>query len=165
MTLAIIITACGGEGATPSTTSDPPAVVTTTTTRSAEAQLTAITEIDDGDCFDTHVEASALIRAVWKVPCSDPHDYEVYAAFDYEGDVGYRHPAYPGETTVQDQAERRCYEGFEGFVGVRWTISTLDIRTWWPSEVSWSSGDRRIICTVTSTDRTALTGSQRGSAV
>lgn len=123
-----------------------------------------MTAVDEGDCFDTHVEESSLIRAVWLLPCSERHDYEVYASFDYDGDVQYRHPEYPGRTVVQDQAERRCYELFEPFVGVRWVISGLDIRTWWPSETSWDNGDRRILCAVTPTDRSGMVGSQRGSA-
>lgn len=160
--MALVPLGCGKDSTTASTTST---MVTTTTERPrpASAELRAITEMDEGDCFDVHSEASSLVRAVWLMPCPEAHRYEVYAAFDYEGDVEYRHPAYPGEIVVQDQAERRCYERFEPFTGIRWTISLLDIRTWWPSETSWKDGDRRIICAVTSTDRTPLTGSQEGS--
>lgn len=160
-----MVTGCGDDGVTTTTTSSVAVSVTTSTARSSEAELTAITDIDEGDCFDTQVSESSLIRAVWKVPCSEPHDYEVYAAFDYEGDIEYRQPAYPGQAAVQDQAEQRCYERFEPFVGTRWTISALDIRTWWPSETSWTERDRRIICAVTSTDRSPLVGSQEGAAI
>lgn len=160
----LVTTACGGdEGPAGDTSSSTPST-TTTLPRPPSAELTAITEVEDGSCFDTHSETSSMTRAVWIVPCAERHDYEVYSTFDYEGpEIGYRHPAYPGEKVIQDQAERRCYEGFEPFVGTRWTVSKLDIRTWWPSEASWLEGDRRILCAVTPTDRTPMTGSRRGS--
>lgn len=164
MALSVVVASC-------SDASDPDTTTSTTTTEAARpprpvsAELVAITSIDEGDCFDTHVEESSPIRAVWLIPCAELHDYEVYASFDYEGDdVQYRHPAYPGQSIVQDQAERRCYDLFESFVGARWTISELDIRTWWPSEASWTDADRRILCAVTPTDRAGMVGSQRGSA-
>lgn len=158
------VTACGDENGSPGTTTSSSAPSTTQPARPASAELTAITEVEDGSCFDTHSEASSLTRAVWMLPCTEAHDYEAYSTFDYEGpEVAYRQPAYPGENVIRDQAEQRCYEGFEPFVGIRWTISNLDIRTWWPSENSWTEGDRRIICAVTSTDRSALTGTQKGS--
>jgi hypothetical protein len=49
-------------------------------------------------------------------------------------------------------------------VGVRWTLSELEIEVWWPSEESWGRGDRSVICTVMSATGNRLLGSQRGVA-
>ena len=54
-------------------------------------------------------------------------------------------------------------DGFEAFVGVRWTLSELDIAVWWPSEESWARADRTIVCTVMSDTGDQLTGTQRGT--
>lgn len=157
------LSGCGGGGDSTISSTSSEAPTATEPPRSPDAELVPITSIDESTCFDTQVEASSLTRAVWTVPCSDPHDYELYDIIEYEGAGDYRHPEYPGEQAVQDQAEQRCYDGFEPFTGIRWTISALDIRTWWPTEVSWSEGDRTILCAVTSTDGTRLTGSQEQS--
>ena len=58
----------------------------------------------------------------------------------YEGEGAGRGTDYPGAATVQDWSEQACFDRFEAFVGVRWTLSELDIAVWWPSEESWASG-------------------------
>lgn len=104
-----------------------------------------------------------MARAAWLIDCAEPHRFEIYADFDFAGDHSGRGAAYPGVPVVQDQAERRCYDAFEAFVGVRWSISDLDIRTWWPTQVSWDNHDRGILCAVVATDGSALRGSQRST--
>jgi hypothetical protein len=121
-------------------------------------------ELEIGDCFDRIDEPEVGDRAVWRLDCADPHTREVYDLVAYEGEGATGGTPYPGVAVVQDWAEQACYDRFEAFVGVRWTLSELEIEVWWPSEESWGRGDRSVICTVMSSTGNSLLGSQRGVA-
>jgi len=170
--IAVVLGACSGDGdgATdgPTSTTAAPvstAVETTVTTLPEGATEQGLRELEVGDCFDLVDDPAAADRAVWSLPCEDPHSHEVYDVLDYEGedDENGGDGSYPGVPIVQDWAEQACHDRFEAFVGVRWTLSELDIQVWWPSEDSWASGDRTVICTVFSPSRDRLHGSQRGT--
>lgn len=160
------LTACSGEDAgTPSTTEPETTAVVQTTEppgRPPGAVETGLRELEPGQCFDTIDDSRVADLAVWVLDCAAPHAYEVYDVVGYEGDGAGRGTDYPGVATVQDWSEQACYDRFEAFVGVRWTISELDIAVWWPSEESWARGDRNVICTVVSDTGDQLTGTQRG---
>ena len=148
-------------GSTPTSTTV--AVATTAPPgRPPGAVDTGLAEVGIGDCFDTIGDPAVSDRVVWTLDCEMPHGYEVYDVVTYEGDGAGRGTSYPGAATVQDWAEQACYDRFEAFVGVRWTISELDISVWWPSEESWARADRTVICAVTSDTGDELTGTQRG---
>lgn len=166
--IVVSLSSCGGSRSTDSktTTSDASSASASTTVPAGPppgAELIPMRDLDEGSCFDPQSDAKSMTRAVWLVNCDQPHSYEIYADLTFEGDKSGRGATYPGEPIVQDQAERRCYELFEAFVGVRWSISDLDIRTWWPSQTSWDNHDRKILCAVTPMDRSSLKGSQRSS--
>ncbi|MFM7069840.1 MAG: septum formation family protein [Actinomycetes bacterium] len=117
-----------------------------------------------GECFSpVKGNERAEARAVWKVPCTDPHRYELYARLRYRG-PGSGLTGYPGSTVVQNWAEEACFERFEGFVGIPWTRSDLEIQTWWPSYTSWGRPDRTVLCAVTPDDGSTTIGSERASA-
>lgn len=123
-----------------------------------------IRDLEVNDCFDSLSDPNSADRAVWKLNCGDPHTFEVFSVIGYEGDGSGRGVPYPGATVVQNWSEQACYAQFEPFVGVRWTISELDIKVWWPSNESWDRNDRQVVCTVMPTNGTSLTGTQRGVA-
>ena len=125
---------------------------------------TGLRELETGQCFDTIDDDLVDDLAVWVFDCAQPHSYEVYDVVTYEGDGAGRGTSYPGAATVQDWSEQACYDRFEGFVGVRWTLSELDISVWWPSEESWGRADRSVICSVVSDEGDPLTGTQRATA-
>jgi hypothetical protein len=163
--LALVLAGCAGEGAAttttvPTTTTAPP--TTAPPAPPPGAELVGLGELEVGDCFDTVEDPAARDRAVWRVPCESEHRFEVYEVLDYDGPTAQG--AYPGVELVQDWAEQACFDRFEAFVGVRWTISELDIQVWWPSADSWGVGDDGVICTVRPTGNERLTGSQRGVA-
>jgi hypothetical protein len=148
----------------PTTSSTVEAVATTAPSgRPPGAVETGLRELDTGQCFDTIDDLQVRDLAVWVVDCETPHTYEVFDVVTYDGDGAGGGTPYPGVATVQDWAEQACFDRFEAFVGVRWTISELDIEVWWPSEESWARADRTIICTVLSDSGELLTGTQRNS--
>lgn len=107
-----------------------------------------------GDCLNGG-EAQGEITTVPTVPCSEPHDSEVYAAFALNG------TSYPGEETVTGEAEVLCLPAFEEFVGEPYLESRLDFAYYYPTEESWASGDREVLCVIYDPEGMA-TGSLRG---
>ena len=153
----------GGDDDRPTSTTGSTAVETTTGSDTApSSQTTGLREIEVSQCFDTIDDPVAADRAVQVIDCAEPHTYEVYDVLSYDGEGSGRGTSYPGEATVQNWAEQACFDRFETFVGVRWTVSELDIRAWWPSAESWARADRSVVCAVMSDTGEKLTGSQRG---
>jgi hypothetical protein len=110
-----------------------------------------------GDCFD---DGSTFdddeVNSVPGVPCSQPHDNEVYALFDVN------HASFPGDDMAAI-AHEGCLERFEGFVGKDYDSSSLDIATLYPSRESWQQqNDREVVCVVYDMDASKLTGSVKG---
>lgn len=95
-----------------------------------------------GDCIGSFEDGSEVAELP-VVPCSDPHDQEVYASFMVpEAD------AFPGTDAVNSQAETDCAAEFETFVGVPYEESALYVQFLTPTEESWGQGDREILCTI-----------------
>ena len=111
-----------------------------------------------GDCFD---DASSFdddeVDSVAGVPCSKPHDNEVYAIYDIAA------PSFPGDE-ISDMAHEGCLERFESFVGKDYDSSSLDIQTLYPSSETWHGrNDREVICAVYDVELSKLTGSVKGT--
>ena len=109
-----------------------------------------------GDCFD---DGSTFddeeVNSVPGVPCSNPHDNEVYAVYDIAA------ASFPGEG-MADMAHEGCLARFEAFVGNDYESSALDIATLYPSRESWQQNDREVVCAVYDVDAKKLTGSVKG---
>ena len=117
-------------------------------------------EMRVGDCFDdtTAMESGQIVNLPG-VPCTDPHDNEVYALVDVDLQE------YPGDDAMSDLAMQRCMEQFASFVGRDYESSSLDIFTMQPSRESFSANDREVVCAVYDMDFNKLEGSVRGSAL
>jgi hypothetical protein len=114
-------------------------------------------EMRVGDCFyDGSTFTSNEVDSVPGVPCSQPHDNEVYAVFDVTA------ASFPGEA-IAEMAHEGCLERFETFVGKDYESSSLDIATLYPSQESWQrQNDREVICAVYDMEAEKLTGSVKG---
>ena len=114
-------------------------------------------EMRVGDCFDDgSTFTSNEVDSVPGVPCSQPHDNEVYAVFDVTA------ASFPGEA-IAEMAHEGCLERFETFVGKDYESSSLDIATLYPSQESWQrQNDREVICAVYDMEAEKLTGSVKG---
>ena len=98
--------------------------------------------IEVRDCLNLPNELSE-VQSVEGVPCSQPHHAQAYAIFDVTG-FG---DAFPGSAAFEEQASQGCYDRFEGFVGLSYEESELDIMTLEPTEESWTQlDDREIVC-------------------
>ena len=116
-------------------------------------------QLRSGDCFndaDFSFEGEEEISSLPGVPCSQPHDNEVYAVFDVSLE------SYPAsEDTMFEHALEQCLDRFTGFVGIAYEVSELDILTLYPTQESWRQNDREVVCAVYDMNNTQLVGSAR----
>ena len=117
----------------------------------------AVFELAVGDCFDD--PASEEVLSVATVPCSEPHDDEVFANVRLSESGG----GFPGQAAVDEKAGFECFLRFAGFVGTQYEDSILDITFLSPTPESWAEGDRAVTCAVYRLDGRQMTGSARGS--
>ena len=74
------------------------------------------------------------------VSCEIPHDNEVLAT--YELDL----LNIPEQNELLEKSNDGCLELFEGYVGVDYASSSIEIYTLRPTEESWEQGDRSVNC-------------------
>ncbi|MFJ4106976.1 hypothetical protein [Oerskovia enterophila] len=114
-----------------------------------------------GDCGNQPVadEESFEVTSMPVVPCTDPHTDELYAEKELAaGD-------YPGEEAILAQTEEFCLAEFEGFVGLSYEESSLDIWHMYPLQGGWETQDDRVIQCVITAGTEPTTGSLKGSAI
>ena len=132
--------------------------------RNAEGEITSAGvvsafEMRVGDCFDDEAFEASEISDVPGMPCADPHDNEVYATFDIQGD-------WPGDEGVEEAAFGGCYDRFAGAIGRSYEESVLDYTAIYPSLGSWKQrGDREVTCVAYNMNFDKLEGSVIGSGL
>jgi hypothetical protein len=106
--------------------------------------------LEVGDCVNG-LEESQAVASLPAVPCTDPHEGEVFALFDLpEGD-------YPAETELVEQAETGCFDRLLGYAPQAAENPELGLFYFYPMESSWPE-DRQVVCIATSASGT-MTGS------
>ncbi len=123
--------------------------ITNTTPRDASGTPTAensnadVFSIKVGDCLND-VTTTGTVTTAPIVPCSEPHNSEVYKSITMPNGTG----GFPGDDAVKAQAEQGCADAFPGFIGISYNDSSLSISYYFPTSDSWANGDREILCTV-----------------
>ena len=94
-----------------------------------------------GDCLD---DAALIgeVRTVATVACSDPHDSEIYASHELQ------QSPFPGLDAIVVQAEALCRSSFDTFVGEPYLQSPYAFTFYHPTQPSWVSGDREVLCVI-----------------
>lgn len=121
------------------------------------AHQTSVFHLRPGECMNPPRTVEAAISTVATVPCSSPHTEEVYALV-----VDHAGSNYPGSDALVHFANAACLQRFAGYVGVDYQYSQLYYTYLLPSVRSWASGDRSVVCVVTTTGQ-RLTRSVEGS--
>ncbi|MFS0703164.1 septum formation family protein [Cellulomonas sp. 179-A 9B4 NHS] len=137
---AVTLSGCGaiadavlGENPPPAQRSEPGGEVTA----SADADVFTL---QVGDCLNyMQDEGSSEISSLPTVPCSEPHDAEIYA----ETTVTEEQFA-----TVDDVADQYCYDQFAGYVGAAYEDSALYYSTLVPTPDGFAAGDDVVQCVV-----------------
>jgi hypothetical protein len=129
--------------------------------RGDDGSLTAagnvgVDDLRAGDCFNT--EDAVEISDVDGVPCSEPHEYEVFAVTTHEGDG-----TFPSDADLESIFALICEPPFETYVGEPYATSAIWGTMISPSEESFSDGDREYICVLYDPENTALTTSLRNA--
>jgi len=113
--------------------------------------------LEVGDCVNDASIGDEAVTSVPVVDCTEPHDSEIF----------YSHimtqSEYPGTTATTDEADAACSSAFEDFVGIPYSDSVLYFSYFYPTETTWSDGDREVLCLVYDAD-TQTTGSLAGAA-
>jgi len=119
-----------------------------------------VTSLEVGDCFDDSAEilAGEDVSRVPSVPCTEPHDNEVFHVSDYSGST------YSFEG-IADFADIVCYSAFEPYVGRSYETSAIDFTWLIPTEESWTLGDREVVCIAFHMNYEKLQRSVRGSGL
>ena len=92
-----------------------------------------------GDCLnDGGVDGE--VTTVETIDCAQPHDSEAYASILMDDGE------FPGDEAVDTFAIEQCDAAFAEFVGLSYAESTLSYSYYYPTEESWASGDREILC-------------------
>ncbi len=110
-----------------------------------DAASAAVIEQDAADAHPASDDDSAHsheVGDVSTVPCSEPHDFEVYAVPTLTSDD------YPGDDAVDAQADDPCGSAFGPFVGFDYQDSIYDYLGYKPTSESWSTGDRVVDCVI-----------------
>lgn len=111
-----------------------------------------------GTCFDD--QADGEISSVPEVDCSQPHDNEVFALIEYTDT-----DTYPGTDQMSAISDELCVAQFQGYVGLNFQSSVLDVFAIFPTAESWNEDDdREIICALYNADLSKLIGSMEGAA-
>lgn len=119
-----------------------------------------IVDLEAGTCFQA--PANTDVRSVEERPCDEPHDAEAYAVFALAGGAD---APYPGGAQVQSQAQQGCQERFADYVGQAYEDSAYYFTALAPTRKSWEDrGDRRVLCSVISSNEDPLTASVRAGA-
>lgn len=112
-----------------------------------------------GDCLNTsEVSSTEEVSDVPVVPCDQPHEDEVYYAYDLaEGN-------YPGEEAIKADAQATCVPQFTTFIGLAYEESALDYWPMYPTAGSWDGGDREVLCVAWDPSGAKVTGTLAGAA-
>lgn len=144
--LALTAAACGDD--------EPARDASGAITESGDASVFALKV---GDCFNDDAGAGEVVFDVPVVPCSEPHDNEIFFEFSMTDAV------FPGNDATLESSALRCLEQFQPFVGSEYLDSELDIFPITPTAESWAEGDRVVYCALYAVDLSKLTGTMRGS--
>lgn len=181
LTVALTAGACADSGppdwltelGAPSTTTTAPTASTATTSTTAATgtggtattatATTPVTDLAAGDCVNGSsftANATGEVTDTQVADCATGHDGEVVGVVTYT--QGPTDP-YPGVDEVAAYAEAQCAIAFEAYVGTPYGSSPLQMVSLWPTEASWSTGDREAVCVAFQPDA-PLTATIQGSA-
>jgi hypothetical protein len=143
LTLALLLSACGGSDGS------------SAATEAVGAEDVDVFELAVGDCVIDETEGE--IAETTKVPCSTPHLSEVYHLFDLPGG------AIPEAEALSNAVEQGCLAAFEPYVGLDYESSEYAFTWLEPTPESWANGDREVVCMLATQDESKITGSLRNA--
>ncbi len=98
------------------------------------------TALQPGDCVN-NLRDSTEVQSLPGVPCTQPHEGEVFAVFDLPaGD-------YPGEAAIGEQITNECVARLSSYSSsASQNSGDLRLVTIYPLEQDWNRGNRGVVC-------------------
>jgi hypothetical protein len=98
------------------------------------------------ECFQNPPTSQAVlgITSVTAVPCTTPHNAQVFAQFAATA-TG---TSYPGTAAIKHQADKGCHARLTGRVVSSKITNTMTLRFLFPLASSWGTGHRTISCLI-----------------
>jgi hypothetical protein len=112
----------------------------------------AVFSLHEGDCVDS---PSAQLVSI--LPCSTPHQAEVFATFALPAS------RWPGTAAIATAASSGCGSRLDGYLNPQLAISLTQSYVY-PNQVAWTAGTRTVVCEVRASSGN-LTGSVRGATL
>jgi Septum formation len=112
----------------------------------------AVFKLHTGDCV-----SAPDGQVVSVLPCSGPHQAEVFATFALPAS------AWPGTAKVQTEASSGCSSRLAGYLNPQLAISLAQSYVF-PNKVAWTAGTRTVVCEVQAASG-QLTQSVRGASL
>lgn len=109
-------------------------------------------DADAGECLLLESDGS-VVTGTTTVDCTEPHDAEVYLTGTFP------ESSFPGDSYLAGEADVTCLNAFESYVGTPYADSIYYYDWLVPTEDSWESGDRELLCAIVSGDGSRLVGS------
>jgi hypothetical protein len=127
-----------------------------------EGPVVLTDELRLGNCWtETSPWAGeGAVEDVRRVGCEQPHDGEVFARVHLEGPPG---ESYPGDTLVERRSWDACLPEFAPYVGASYSASRWEIGYVFPSDETWQTGDRLVVCFLFDPSLAQIEGSRRGT--
>ena len=104
-----------------------------------------------GDCFDNPTDTKD-IETVTAIPCTQPHDSQVFAKFDLSGGNN----AYPAAAALNKMADTGC-NSRTGSIDKPKTTPGMTIRVLFPEQDAWADGQRTVSCLIVNPKPTLMT--------
>lgn len=109
----------------------------------------SIFSLRTGDCFDNPADAAGAglhtVETVTAVPCTTPHNAQVFATFNLTGS----NFSYPGTEPVHKLATQGCNARI-GSINKNAVNNSMTVRMLFPLQDSWIDGRRSVSCLVVS---------------
>jgi len=113
------------------------------------------TSLQVGDCVNGLKNTTNLL-SLPGVPCTQPHEGEVFAVFDLPAG------AYPGAAAVDQEVSRECNDRLGAYSPSAETNPDVGLFSVYPLEQNWQRGDRQVVCLATASSGGTTTGSIKG---
>ncbi len=122
-------------------------------------------DLESGTCFNSYawVQEDRQIAIDTRVPCTGPHQHEIYLRTTHPARAG---APWPGDREMEAYARAECYAAFADFVGIIFELSELELGYLTPSRTDFEHDRavfRDIHCFVRRSDDTDLVGTAAGS--
>lgn len=107
----------------------------------------SVFQLQPGQCFHNPAAGRAVfgVTQVSVVPCTVPHDAQVFAVFRAHGQ------AFPGQAGLRHQAATGCRSRVAGNVDKTKIRRGMSLRFLFPAAGSWGNGQRRVTCFILNT--------------